>query len=72
MLLFFDIVKANSQRWYMYKIELCIWIGFEFEFVNGGHILSPKDSNGSKSWNLHIQSSKGVTAYAWKYAIKCV
>ena len=45
---------------------------FELEFVNGGCILSAKDNNGSKSWNLHIQSSKGVTADAWKHAIKCV
>ena len=42
------------------------------DFVNGGHDLSAKDNNGSKSWNLHIQSSKGVTADAWKVAIKCV
>ena len=43
-----------------------------FEFDNGRRVLSAKDNNGSKSWNLHIQSSKGVTADAWKYAIKCV
>ena len=45
---------------------------FELEFVNGRRVLSAKDNNGYKSWNLHIQSSKGVTADAWKYAIKCV
>ena len=30
--------------------------------------MSAKDNNGSKSWNLHIQWSKGVTADVWKYA----
>ena len=44
----------------------------KFEFVNGGRVLSAKDNNESKSWNLYVQSSKGVTADAWKYAIKCV
>ena len=34
--------------------------------------MSAKDNNGSKSWSLHIQSSKGVAADAWKHAIKCV
>ena len=32
--------------------------------------MSNKDNNEPKSWNLHIQSSKGVTADAWKYAIE--
>ena len=45
---------------------------FEYEFVNGRRVLSAKDNNGSKSWNLYIQSSKGITADAWKYAIKWV
>ena len=35
---------------------------FEFELVNDGRVLNAKDNNGSKSWNLHFQSSKGVTA----------
>ena len=47
-------------------------LDFQFEFANGGHVLSAKDNNGSKGWNLHIQSSEGVTADVWKYAIKCV
>ena len=45
---------------------------FEYEFVNVWRVVSAKDNNGSICWNLHIQSGKGVTAYAWKYAIKCV
>ena len=49
-----------------------LFLEFEFEFVNSRRVLSAKDNNGSKSWNLYIQSSKGVTIDAWKYAIKCV
>ena len=35
-------------------------------------VLSARNNNGSQSWNSYIQSSKGVTADAWKYAIKFV
>ena len=42
---------------------------FKFEFVNDGRVLNAKDNNVSKSWNLHFQSTNGVTADAWKYAI---
>ena len=37
---------------------------FKFEFVNGRTVLSAKENNWSKIRNLHIQSSKGVTADA--------
>ena len=45
---------------------------FEFEVVTGEHILSARNNNGFKSWNLYIQQSKGVTADTLKYPIKCV
>ena len=48
-----------------------IKLTFEFEFNNYGRVLSAKDNNESKSWNLHIQWSKGVTADAWKNNMKC-
>ena len=44
---------------------LCVCVCVCIEFVNGGRVLSAKANSGSKSWNLHIQSSKGVTANAW-------
>ena len=61
----------DPSEWIKNKTDYEKFDSFKFEFVNGGRVLSAKDNNGSKNWKLYIQSSKGVTADAWKYAIKC-
>ena len=63
----FSKIKFHVQKFMNvnHKLEF----EFKFEFVNDGRVLNAKDNNVSKSWNLHFQSTNGVTADAWKYAI---
>ena len=49
------------------KIPLPTILGNHYTFANGEYVLSARNNNGSKRWNLYLKSSKGVIADASKY-----